>query len=217
MACCCQPGGSCSDTGSFFSRWSRFYAKRFRSGGLEPVQKHLLEGIRKRPVQGSSVLDIGCGVGALHLTLLKAGAGRSVGIDMSEGMLREAKHFAGISGVADRTHYLLGDFVQLSPTIAVSDITILDKVVCCYEDVESLVTTAAAKTKHTLALSHPKENVLMRSLFKGHRVLAKLFRWSFHPFWHDWENVAARVLSHGFELTYTNATISWQVLVFTRK
>jgi ubiquinone/menaquinone biosynthesis C-methylase UbiE len=130
MASCCGSGGSCSTTGFFFSRWARLYAKRFQRGGLEPVQKYLLDGIRKGTVRGSTVLDIGCGVGALHLTLLGEGAARSVGIDMSEGMLREANRFAGSSGVADRTQYVLGDFVQLSPAISESDITILDKVVC---------------------------------------------------------------------------------------
>ena len=217
MDSCCVPGGSCCETGSFFSRWSRIYAKRFRSGGLEPVQKYLLQGIRSQPVHGTSVLDIGCGVGALHLTLLKEGADRSVGIDMSEGMLREAKRFAEDSGVAAHTHYVVGDFVQLSSRMTESDITILDKVVCCYADVENLVSAATAKTKHTFALSHPKENLLMKSLFKGHMVLAKILRWSFHLFWHNWDEVASLIRSHGFELMYENSTISWQVLVYKRK
>jgi hypothetical protein len=57
----------------------------------------------------------------------------------------------------------------------------------------------------------------MKSLFIGHKVLAKVFRLSFHPFWHDWEDVASLIGSHGFELTYANSTISWQVLVYTRR
>jgi magnesium-protoporphyrin O-methyltransferase len=192
------------------------YAKRFRSGGLEPVQKYLLEGIRKRPTSGSTVLDIGCGVGSLHLTLLQEGAERAIGVDMSEGMLREAKRFADAAGVVERTNYIVGDFVQLSPSIPESDITVLDKVVCCYEDVESLVIAAMAKTKTTFALSHPKENLLMKSLFKGHMTLARIFRWGFHPFWHNWDTMASLIQSRGFQLMYENSTISWHVLVYRR-
>jgi len=216
MDSCCIPGGSCCGTGSFFSRWSRFYAKRFRSGGLEPVQKYLLEGIRLQPVRERSVLDIGCGVGSLHLTLLKEGAKHSLGVDMSEGMLREAKRFALEFGLAEKTDYVAGDFTQLSSSIPESDITILDKVVCCYEDVEGLVRTSTQKTGQTYAVSHPRENVLMRLLFRGHMTLAAIFHWSFHPFWHDWAQVRSLVLSNGFELVYENATISWQVLVYKR-
>ena len=216
MDSCCVPSGSCCGTGSFFSRWSRLYAKRFRRGGLEPVQKFLLEGIRKQYTRGCTVLDIGCGVGSLHLTLLNEGVDRAIGVDMSEGMLREAKRFADASKVAGRVHYVVGDFVQLSSSIPESDITVLDKVVCCYEDVENLIITATAKTKSTFALSHPKENLLMKSLFKGHMTLARIFRWSFHPFWHNWDTIASLIRSRGFQLAYENSTISWQVLVYRK-
>jgi 2-polyprenyl-3-methyl-5-hydroxy-6-metoxy-1,4-benzoquinol methylase len=192
------------------------YAKRFRTGGLEPVQKYLLEGIRKQPTRGSTVLDIGCGVGSLHLTLLKEGAEQAIGVDMSEGMLREAKRFAETSGVAGRVHYVVGDFVQLSSSIPAGDITVLDKVVCCYENVQGLINAATAKTKSTFALSHPKENFLMKMLFKGHLTLAKMFRWSFHPFWHNWDEMASLIQARGFRLMYENSTISWHVLVYTR-
>jgi 2-polyprenyl-3-methyl-5-hydroxy-6-metoxy-1,4-benzoquinol methylase len=192
------------------------YAKRFRTGGLEPVQKYLLEGIRKQPTRGNTVLDIGCGVGSLHLTLLKEGAEQAIGVDMSEGMLREAKRFAETSGVAGRVHYVVGDFVQLSSSIPAGDITVLDKVVCCYENVQGLINAATAKTKSTFALSHPKENLLMKMLFKGHLTLAKMFRWSFHPFWHNWDEMASLIQARGFRLMYENSTISWHVLVYTR-
>jgi SAM-dependent methyltransferase len=152
----------------------------------------------------------------MHLTLLNEGAGRAIGVDMSEGMLREAKRFAHELGLATKTYFIVGDFTQLSPSIPQSDVTILDKVVCCYENVERLVRTSTEKTRQTYALSHPRENLLMKMLFKGHLTLASIFHWSFHPFWHDWAEVRSLVVSSGFKLVYENATISWQVLVYER-
>lgn len=192
------------------------YARRFRTASLEPVQKYLLEGIKRNSIGGCSILDIGCGVGSIHLTLLREGASRSVGIDISEGMLREARQFADRFGLNERTHYVTGDFTQISSSVEESNITVLDKVVCCYEDVANLIHTSTDKTKQTYALSHPKENLLMKALFRGHTLLAKLFGWSFHPFWHNWEEMKSLILSHGFHLVYENSTISWQVLVFER-
>ena len=216
MSACCSPDQVNHGTGAFFSRWSNRYAKRFRKGGLERAQKYLLEGIRHEPIQGSTVLDIGCGVGQLHLTLLREGAARSVGVDLSEDMLREAQHFAEEFGLRERARYVTGDFAQISSSIPESDITVLDKVVCCYEDLTNLLHTSTGKTKHIYALTHPKENLLMEGVFKGQALWARLFRWSFRPFWHDWSEMKSLILSQGFQLLYENSTIAWQVLVFRR-
>ena len=216
MSGCCTPEKTSSGTAAFFSRWSKRYAKRFRRGGLERVQKYLIEGIKRDSILGCSVLDVGCGVGQLHLALLKEGAVRSVGVDLSEEMIREARRFAGELGVSDRTEYLSGDFAQLSPTIPESDITVLDKVVCCHEDLDGLVRTSTGKTKRVYALSYPKENLMMKGVFKGQIAIAKLFRWSFRPFWHDWDRMKSLIMNQGFRLEYEKSTVAWQVLVFQR-
>ncbi len=46
------------------------------------------------PVQGKSVLDIGCGPGHYSITLAQRGASRVVGIDFAEGMLKLATEHA---------------------------------------------------------------------------------------------------------------------------
>jgi hypothetical protein len=95
-------------------------------------------------------------------------------------------------------------------------VTLLDKLVCCYEDVDALVRVSTAKTKNLYALSHPRQNLLTEFAFKSHIALARLFKWKFHPFWHDWEKLRENIQHFGFELIYSNATPMWQVLVFRR-
>jgi hypothetical protein len=52
---------------------------RWRRGGPNPATQELIEVIRADGVDGATVLDIGAGVGIIHLTLLEAGApGRSM-------------------------------------------------------------------------------------------------------------------------------------------
>lgn len=216
MTCCCEVNPSTRGTNVFFSRFSKKYAKKFRKKGLEKVQRYLLEGVKREPLPGKSVLDIGCGVGPLHLTLLKEGAAHSVGIDISEGMIDQAKKFSSELGMQDKTQYIHGDFVQLTDSVGESDITLLDKVVCCYEDLDSLVQTSTAKTKTIYALSHPKENLIMKALFKMQINLGKLFRWKFRPFWHDWQKMRSQIAAQGFNLVYENSTMAWQVLVYKR-
>ncbi|MEX2090154.1 MAG: hypothetical protein WEB62_10300, partial [Bacteroidota bacterium] len=128
----------------------------------------------------------------------------------------QAEEFAKQFNLQDRAEYRTGDFVLLSDTIGESDVTVLDKVVCCYDNLEELLETSTGKTRLIFALTHPKENLLMRVAFKTQIALAKLFRWKFHPYWHDWVVMKAAIIARGFEPMYENSTIAWQVLVFRR-
>jgi SAM-dependent methyltransferase len=214
-SCCTSPPGG-NGNNSFFSRCSRSYAKRFRRRGLEKAQEQMLEGATHDSIRAQGVLDIGCGIGALHLTLLKEGAGHSVGVDMSEGMVEQARQLASELGVQEKTSYLVGDFVALADLLPEADITLLDKVVCCYEQLGPLIDKSTGKTKRIYAMSHPRDSLPVKAAFKTQIFLAKIFHWNFHPFWHDWEEMKARIRSKGFQLMYENSTFVWKVLVFKR-
>ena len=67
------------------------------------------------PVRGKSVLDVGCGPGHYSITLAQRGAGRVVGIDFAEGMLRLAREHAKQLGVGEQCTFLSGDFLTYEP------------------------------------------------------------------------------------------------------
>lgn len=216
MSSCCQTNPRQEGTNKFFSRWSKSYAKRFRKGKMEKVQKYLLEGVRKEPVASREILDIGCGVGSLHLTLLKEGAAKATGVDMAEGMLEQARKFSEEHGMKDKTSYVLGDFVEKAAEVQTADITLLDKVVCCYEHVDALVKESTGKTKRIYALSHPKQSFMVQAVFKTQIFFLTLFRAKFRPFWHNWAWLQSLIVAQGFQLIYQNSTIAWQVAVYKR-
>ena len=216
MSNCCVTSKPEESAGKFFSRMSRRYAKRFRKGGLERSQQYLLEGIRKEPIAAKELLDIGCGVGSLHMTLLQEGARRAMGVDVSEGMIRQAEALAKELHLAEKTEYRLGDFVEQAGEIREADVTMLDKVVCCYENHESLIAASAAKTRSIYALSYPNDNILVEAVFRIQIFFAQLFRFAFHPFWHDWNEIHHSILAKGFQRIYSNSTFVWQVSVYRR-
>lgn len=214
MTCCQQP---LHGTNRFFSKNAGSYLKKFRKRGLAKEQRLLLEGIVSSDIGGMSILEIGCGVGGLHLTLLRWGAASAVGVDIAEGMLEGARTLSREFGFEERTRYLLGDFVRLEKTVASADITLLDKVVCCYEDLETLLGTSLAKTGKVYALSFPRSNLMMRLLISFGIAAGKLLRWSFHPYWHDWQALTESIQAAGFRQTYRRATFFWDVRVFARQ
>ena len=67
------------------------------------------------PVQGKSVLDVGCGPGHYSITLAQRGASRVVGIDFADGMLKLASEHARKVAVADRCRFMVADFDTYQP------------------------------------------------------------------------------------------------------
>jgi SAM-dependent methyltransferase len=65
-----------------------------------------------RAVQGSRVLDVGCGVGRWSRRLARRGA-QVTGIDLSPTMIAEAKRRAGEEGVSERCRFLTQDLAAL--------------------------------------------------------------------------------------------------------
>jgi len=214
MICC--SGQECAGADKFFSKFSAKYAKRFRKKGLEKVQNDLLEGIKRVPIPSAEILDIGCGVGALHITLLREGARRATGVDAAAGMIEQARTFAREHGVLEHVKHVLGDFTQIAEDLPAADITILDKVVCCYENADELVDKSLDKTRRVYALSVPRENAFVRWGFSIQIFFAKLFKTAFRPYWHDWKDLHAMIISRGFRPVFESSTFLWSIAVFER-
>lgn len=81
----------------------------FRSDMYERFQR-TLEACH--PVDGKTVLDVGCGSGQYVMSLAQRGAREVVGVDGAENMLRLAATRALRSGVGDRCRFVCGDFLS---------------------------------------------------------------------------------------------------------
>jgi 2-polyprenyl-3-methyl-5-hydroxy-6-metoxy-1,4-benzoquinol methylase len=214
---CCGGPPDTSATGRFFGKEAARYGRSFERKGPDPAQRTMLRLLKAAGVSGAELLDIGCGVGPLHLTLLQQGAGSAVGVDIAAPMLGEAARLAGKLGVADRVTYHTGDFVALAGALPAADATMLDKVVCCYEDVDAIVDSCTAKAHHLLALSYPRDNWLVRRIAGFIIGFTKLFSRGFHPFIHDWQRMGRRIEAHGFALAQSEHTAAWQVQLYRRR
>lgn len=107
-----------SRTEQFFDDYAEgfdaLYESR-RSPLLRLLDKFLRKSMRLRfertlsecqPVEGLSVLDIGCGPGQYAIALARMGASKVVGIDFSEQMIDLAKKRAESEGLTDRCSFI---------------------------------------------------------------------------------------------------------------
>ncbi len=214
MSSCCLHN---RDTGRFFGWFARRYRRRFDKRGFEKSQTQLVQGIARNGFRDATVLEVGCGVGYLHQRLLLEGAHSAVGVDLSGPMLTQARKAAEEQGLADRTNYLEGDFVELAEQVAPANIVILDKVICCYPDARALVERSMAKAQRIYAFTIPRPRWFIRMLMNVGEMALRLIRCGFRGYVHDPDMIDAWLLRAGFERAYDNETLIWLTRVYRRR
>ena len=189
---------------------------RFLRKGPRKTTRLLIEGVKEAGVAGRTLLDIGGGVGAVQLGLLAAGAKRAVDVDASSALLRTAHQEAEKRGVADRITYRFGNFVEMAEELPPADVVTLDRVICCYHDVESLLAHAARHATSALGMVSPRD--LPRGRFMNRLInLGRRLRGSpFRSFIHHRSRIEELLSSCGLERSFYRRTFFWQVEVFRR-
>jgi SAM-dependent methyltransferase len=213
MNCCAT---SNADTGRFFSWLAGLHRLRHSLLGFERSQRQLIDGIKATGVAGTELLEVGCGPGYLHQHLLLSGAGRAIGVDLSEGMLAIARSNAARLGLEARIAYRLGDFTQLAATIPPADIAILDKVVCCYPDWEAMLARSLERTRRSIALTYPRDRALVRAAMRWMSWALGALGCCFHPYVHDPIRIEAAIRGKGFSKRDERHTLFWVTQIYER-
>jgi len=157
----------------FNERYVRGDVQRYRKHGLDKQARRLADELARQGVQAATLLEVGCGIGGLLLGLLKAGASRAVGLDLSSPSLSAARELAANEGLADRVEYISTDISVDGDSVSPADVIILDRVVCCYPNMPELLGASAAHARRLLALTYPRPTWFMRA----GRTILNLFSW----------------------------------------
>ena len=164
----------------------------------------------------ATLLDIGGGIGAIHHVLLDAGVREATHVDVSSDYLNAAQREAARRGHADHVHFVHGDFVELAPTLPSADVVTLDRVICCYPDMEQLVSLAAEKARHVLGAVYPRDVWWVRLGVALTNGLTQLRRCSFRVFVHEPANIELTLRAHGLERASVRRTLVWVIAVYRR-
>jgi len=213
MSCCCPHSNSAN---RFFSFFAGRYRRRFEKKGFEPSQKQLMGGLKKVGYKDAKILEIGSGVGHLHQTLLEQGASSAIGVDLASKMIEEARHWAEQRQLADRTEYVEGDFMEINKSLPEVDITILDKVVCCYPDADGLVHASLNKTHRVYALTYPRNRWYVRTVMGIAAWVLKIIGSDFRPYVHNPEMIEGWITAEGFSKQYQNQNLVWLTQVYVK-
>jgi SAM-dependent methyltransferase len=188
----------------------------WREHGPRGATQELIDALRADGVEGASLLDIGAGVGMVHLELLAAGAARAVDVDASAAFLAAARAEAMRRGVGDRVEHRFGDVVELAADLAPADVVTLDRVICCYPDLRAMLHAAMAPGPRLIGLVHPNDSWWMRGSVAVFNAMSRLLR-RHHSFYvHRRAEIDRLMRQGGFSSRITGGGRVWRVAVYRR-
>lgn len=190
--------------------------KRYRARGPAVTTRMLIDALKAVGVEGMTLLDIGGGIGAIQHELLKAGVVQATGIEASIAFVNAATEEATRMGHADRIRLLHGDFVKLAPEIPPADIVTLDRVICCYPNMPSLVGQSAARARGFYSVVYPRSIWWNRVGLTFLNFVRRLQGNPFRVFAHRAEDVDALIRENGLTPRFHRQTFVWRVDIYSR-
>jgi magnesium-protoporphyrin O-methyltransferase len=185
---------------------------------LVDVSARLLDLLRDTPQRRPSVLEFGCGSGAVAVSLLEMDAARVTGIDLSPRSIELARRRAEAAGVASSATFEVGNAADARA--GTHDWVVMDRVICCFADADRLVEQAVAHAAERIAISVPES--------RGWRGLANRPLWALEFAWdrlhggcrgyvHDLGRIEGRLAAEGFEPAASARIGLWFLGLYERR
>lgn len=214
MSRCCRPDAY----GEVFDEKQAFKdARRYRKKGLPKDAAAGIQFLRARGVEGMTVLEVGGGIGAAALELVRAGASHAVNIELSPSYASAASELTREAGVEEGAVELrVADFVAAASGIPPAEVVIMNRVVCCYPDFEALLSAASEKARLYLVFTYPRDNVLARAANASANLMLWLSRKDFRSYIHPRDAMLTMVERRGFRLAKERNAPIWQTAALER-
>jgi magnesium-protoporphyrin O-methyltransferase len=171
--------------------------------------------IAEQGVNGASVLEIGGGVGAIQVELLRRGAARSTNLELVDTYEDDARELAVAAGVADLVTRRQVDIATSPEEVEPHDVVVLHRVVCCYPDYQRLLGEAADHANRLLVFSHPPRSLLSRAMFGTENALRRLRRNPFRTYVHDPDALVSAAERGTLRTRYRHRGLAWHVVGLT--
>ncbi len=213
MPACCR-GGVCEEM--FTPRQARRSLERWRKGGLDDVERSMVELAAGRGLEGARVLELGGGIGALQAELLAEGAERGEVVEVVGAYEPYARELARERGIEERTSFRVADVLEEPDAAEPAEIVLMNRVVCCSPDGVALTRRAAALAQRTLVLSFPRDVAWTRAAVKLMNAGLALFRRSFRVFVHPRSALVAAAEAEGLRPAGGGRGGAWEYAAFER-
>jgi len=200
----------------FSAARARDELRRYRRRGPTGTARRLLRLLNRAQVRADTLLDVGGGIGVLDHELLAGGLGAAVHVEVAAAYLEAAREEATRRGRADRITFVAGDIVDIAPQLAPADLVMLDRVLCCYPALESLVQSTAAKARHYWAASFPRDHWLPKVQMRWENARRARAGDPFRSFVHPVRTIYALLGAAGLAPVLIHRGLFWEAVLCAR-
>ena len=195
------------------------YCCRYKREGLSRSSRILMNWLVGEGVSGKKIVDLGCGPGAFAMETLKNGAASCVGIDLSPAMIRKASELAAERGYQDRAKFELGNAALAD--LPVSDVVVMDKVICCYPEADPLLKNASSASGMLIGFIVPRDEGVwkwpLRIATYAGNLVQKIRRRKLSWFYiHPLKTINDALVEAGFVRERKAASRIWLVFLYKR-
>lgn len=209
--------GCCDSTDRHFTAArAETELKRYRRKGPSGTARRILRLLREAQVRAESLLDVGGGVGVLVHELLAAGAKTAVHVEAAGAYVDAARSESARRGQESRVSFLRGDVVDLTAALRPADLVTLDRVICCYPDVEPLVLVTAKQARRYWAASFPRERWFIRLKMRWENARRARAGSEFRSYVHPLSEVYSLLARAGLSPVGIHRGVFWEVVLCRR-
>lgn len=213
MNCC----GHCRGADDLFNlKTAKKDLRRYLRRGPNKSTRLLLNEIRNDNIKGDSLLDIGGGIGSIQLELFPFGLHHSVNVDASSAYQQVSGQEAQKRGYTEHVEYYHGDFTEIASTLAPADIVTLDRVICCYPDVDKLLDKSLQKADKLYGVVFPRKNIFTRIGVRLGNLWFQIRKSDFRTYLHPFQKVDGTIQRHGFRQISHHQTILWNIMLYKK-
>jgi SAM-dependent methyltransferase len=185
---------------------------------LVPVSDRLGDALLAIGPTGKTVLELGCGRGGLLLALIQAGATSATGVDLSAASIDTARNRFEQAQLSDRVRLSVDDAARVP--LESHDWVILDRVMCCYPDIERLLANTLPAARRLYAFTVPTSRGWRGVIARLEELLENAWnglRGRPCPgYVHDLDLIEERLTAAGFRLRHRDQQRLWHLAIYER-
>jgi 2-polyprenyl-3-methyl-5-hydroxy-6-metoxy-1,4-benzoquinol methylase len=176
----------------------------------------LLTELRRWPLEGLRLLDVGSGIGVIAMELTGAGLAAVTLADASPAYLEFARRRVEPLYASRLAQFILGDFAVSATTLPDADVVTLDRVVCCYPDVDALLQAASLRARDMVAFTYHPDRWYLHAAVGVENFSYRVRGNAFRAFVHSPERMAAVLGASGFVRAARRETLQWALDLYRR-
>jgi len=169
-------------------------------------------------IHGLTVLEIGSGLGELLRELVRRGASRAMGIDLSPNSIELARSSTREEGLEGQISFVVANGAEIQ--LDEHDVVVLDRVICCYPNANELVSHTAAAARRIYAFKLPRYEgplrLFWRISFGFENAFHALHRRDFRAYLHDVSEIDRWLREMGFRQQHRSSRRAWLTAVYVR-